>query len=167
MYPDEDLALPLYTHRLTQGDMALLPSIVYGPTLLQEYIRKRCDIRVTVIGTSVYAVAIHPLPGHDHGEGPVDFRVQQVFDLPHEIIELPAPVETACRTMVRELGLAFGAIDFVRDAEGRDHFLEINPNGQWLWLEWVTGLPLVTSFCDFMVTHVRKRRSTEEEHSYV
>lgn len=34
-----------------------------------------------------------------------------------------------------ELQLKFGAFDFIVDKDGSWIFLEINPNGQWLWLE--------------------------------
>ena len=33
-------------------------------------------------------------------------------------------------------------------------FLELNPNGQWLWLELALGLPLVTSMADLLTTHL-------------
>jgi D-alanine-D-alanine ligase-like ATP-grasp enzyme len=36
---------------------------------------------------------------------------------------------------MRRLGLTFGALDFVMTADGDLVFLEVNPNGQWLWLD--------------------------------
>ncbi len=41
-----------------------------------------------------------------------------------------------------ELDLRYGALDFVVDRYDRWWFLEVNPNGQWLWLEQATGQPM-------------------------
>ena len=41
------------------------------------------------------------------------------------------------------MGLNFAAFDFALDYDAQWHFLECNPNGQWLWLEVLTGLPTV------------------------
>jgi hypothetical protein len=37
--------------------------------------------------------------------------------------------------------------------DGEFVFLELNPNGQWLWLEEELGLPLVASMADLLTTH--------------
>jgi glutathione synthase/RimK-type ligase-like ATP-grasp enzyme len=57
-------------------------------------------------------------------------------------VELPACLSLKLTTLVRELGLVYGAVDLV---ENRDHeilFLEVNSMGQWLWIEDLTGLPI-------------------------
>ena len=43
---------------------------------------------------------------------------------------------------LRHMGLNFGAFDFIVDNNGQWWFLECNPNGQWLWMEFAAGLPL-------------------------
>jgi glutathione synthase/RimK-type ligase-like ATP-grasp enzyme len=47
---------------------------------------------------------------------------------------LPSEQAERCAALVHRLGLRYGAIDLVRDAEGALWFLEINPNGEWGWL---------------------------------
>jgi glutathione synthase/RimK-type ligase-like ATP-grasp enzyme len=44
--------------------------------------------------------------------------------------------------------LRFGAIDMIVTPEGRYVFLEINPNGQWRWIEDASGLPISDALCD-------------------
>ena len=44
--------------------------------------------------------------------------------------------------VVQRLGLTFGAMDLVEDTDGEFHFLEVNPQGQWLWVEDLTELPI-------------------------
>ena len=42
--------------------------------------------------------------------------------------------------------LRFGAIDMVVSAAGDWYFLEINPNGQWAWLDMTAGTNIAASF---------------------
>jgi len=143
-----DRVATLYTHLITKNDLSQIDSVSLGPTYLQEYVPKSMDIRVTVIGRSLFAVGIDAA-GVESGR--VDFRRAEVFELPHHPIKLPRRVEKACLDLVEWLGLQFGAIDLLLTGEGEYVFLEINPNGQWLWIEWMTGLPLTKAICDLLI----------------
>jgi glutathione synthase/RimK-type ligase-like ATP-grasp enzyme len=46
---------------------------------------------------------------------------------------------------MRRLGLVYGAIDMRRTADGRYVFLEINPAGQWLFIEERTKQPITSA----------------------
>lgn len=135
----------LYTHFVTEKDMEWLSAIRFGPTFLQEYVDKALDIRVTVIGKKIFAFGIH---SRYSDEARIDFRRAKIYTLPHSIIELPIGLSTLCIDLVRCLGLSFGAIDLLLTPDGRYVFLEINPNGQWYWLEEITGAPLTSALCD-------------------
>ena len=54
------------------------------------------------------------------------------------------------RRLLALLRLRFAALDFAVDRDERWWFLEVNPNGQWLWLELELGLPLVASMVDLL-----------------
>jgi glutathione synthase/RimK-type ligase-like ATP-grasp enzyme len=56
-------------------------------------------------------------------------------ELVFEPYDLPKKISEQCITLVRRLGLLYGAIDFVHDPQGRIWFLEINPNGQWAFVD--------------------------------
>jgi len=58
---------------------------------------------------------------------------------------LPTEVAKACIALTQNLGLRFGALDFVLDPVGQLWFLEINPNGQWAWIETRTGHPIAAA----------------------
>ena len=104
----------------------------------QSKIEKRCDVRATFVGEKCYAVAIDSQSLEDTC---VDWRKGEHV-LRHTPIELPYDIRTKCLHMLAKLGLNFGAIDFVIDEQGNYVFLEINPNGQWAWIEHMTGLPI-------------------------
>lgn len=143
-YPER--AATLYTHLVTDEDLDELDSVRFGPTLLQEFVHKAMDVRVTVTGERVFAVGITPTTA----DARVDFRRAEIYDLPHVPLDLPPVLEARCVELVTRLGLRFGAIDLLLTPDGEYVFLEINPNGQWYWLEWVTGIPLTSALCDLL-----------------
>lgn len=136
-----------FTTRVDHIDEGMEESIRACPFIVQELIKKRFDVRVTVVGDSVFAVAIH---SQGHSETQVDWRRGGHSDLPHEAIELPMEISSLCREVVRRQSLRFGAIDLVVDLDGEYWFLECNPNGQWAWIENRTGLPIARAIVDEM-----------------
>jgi glutathione synthase/RimK-type ligase-like ATP-grasp enzyme len=90
------------------------------------------DIRVTVVGEQVFPAKIH---SQEFEETMVDWRKGENAKVKHERIELPPEIEDKCIELTKRLGLHFGAIDFVLDRGMNYVFLEINPNGQWGWIE--------------------------------
>ena len=58
---------------------------------------------------------------------------------------LPDIISIKCKELLCRLNLQFGAIDFVENLEGEFIFLEINPNGQWAWIEIQTGMPIANA----------------------
>ena len=114
---------------------------------LQSKIDKICDVRATFVGEKCFAVSIDSQKLEDTC---VDWRKGEHI-LRHTPIELPKDIQTRCIRMMKKLGLNYGAIDFILDKEGKYVFLEINPNGQWAWIEHITGLPIskeiVKSLC--------------------
>ena len=58
--------------------------------------------------------------------------------------EIAQTVHEGVRGMHR-LGLVYGAIDMRRTPDGRYVFLEINPAGQWLFVEHFSGQPITST----------------------
>jgi glutathione synthase/RimK-type ligase-like ATP-grasp enzyme len=51
---------------------------------------------------------------------------------------------------MEELRLTFGAIDLIETPEGEYVFLEVNPNGQWLWLDDMLKLGISDAVADWL-----------------
>ncbi|MBI5306607.1 hypothetical protein HZB04_03425 [Candidatus Wolfebacteria bacterium] len=90
-------------------------------------------MRVTIVEDEIFAVKI------DLQANPftaVDWRHPEYIDkLSYIAVEFPSEVSDRCQRMMKQLRLAFGAFDFIMSKEGKLYFLEVNPNGQWYWLE--------------------------------
>ena len=117
-------------------------AIQVAPVILQREIEKSFDIRVTVVGEQVFAASID---SQAHPETQVDWRRSSEQNLEHLPHELPTKLAAKCVSLTKKLGLRFGAIDFVLDRAGKYWFLEINPNGQWGWIETRTGFPIAAA----------------------
>jgi len=117
------------------------------PSLIQESITKKFEVRVTVVADKAYAVAIH---SQESLTTKTDWRRYDLPNTPHEFIQLPQLIEQACIQYCKELGLIYGAIDFIVDKNNSYWFLEINPKGQWLWLEDLTGAPISKAIAEYL-----------------
>ena len=62
-------------------------------------------------------------------------------------------MEAAIHRLMDSFEINFASLDMILTPEGEFVFLEINPNGQWLWLEEELGLPLLTSMADLLTTN--------------
>ncbi|MFE1411185.1 hypothetical protein ACFW6F_10300 [Streptomyces sp. NPDC058746] len=114
--------------------------------ILQERIDKKLEIRVTVVGDRVLAAAIDSQAAEVTRD---DWR-RDVFQAPHLVHDLPEHVAERCRRLLRRYGLLFGALDFILTPDGEYMFLELNPNGEWDWVEALTGLPVASALGDVL-----------------
>jgi glutathione synthase/RimK-type ligase-like ATP-grasp enzyme len=137
----------IYTRRLTPRDIELLETAIPCPIIVQREIPKEFDIRATVVGRKVFAVAID---SQTDPEAKIDWRRTENPDLPHQIHKLPGRMENLLITLTHELGLSFAAIDLILSPDGEYFFLEVNPSGQWLWVEDKTGLPISDAVADWL-----------------
>jgi glutathione synthase/RimK-type ligase-like ATP-grasp enzyme len=115
-------------------------SVRVCPTIFQRAVLPKIDYRVTVVGRKLFAVRIE---GDDI---PVDWRTQK-DGLRFIQCTLPRQIEELCLRYVLQAGLIFGAIDLIEHKE-EFYFLEINPSGEWGWLQKPTGLPIAETLCD-------------------
>jgi len=59
-------------------------------------------------------------------------------------------VETGLLRLLKHAGLRYGAIDMRRTPDGRYVFLEVNPAGQWRFVEEVTGQPITAAMASLL-----------------
>lgn len=140
-YQHDNVVSIATTQRLQRETISELFHYAPVAMIFQREIPKRFDIRVTVVGDDVYATAIH---SQTHSETEVDWRTwdASAFELRHEPIDLPADVAAQCRRITRHFNLGYSAIDLISGADGLFYFLEVNPNGQWVWIERRAGYPI-------------------------
>ena len=137
----------MFTTALDPSDLDDMNSLRLAPVIFQERIQKMSDIRVTVIGDEVFAAEIM---SQGHPSSATDWRATENPELEHRVHTLPTQQKHLCLEIVRHLGLAFGAIDLALTADGRYKFFEINPNGEWLWLQCKLGFPIAEKIAQWL-----------------
>jgi glutathione synthase/RimK-type ligase-like ATP-grasp enzyme len=133
---------------VTTRDIGYADAIRFAPVIAQEYVAKRVELRVTVVGRAVFAAEIH---SQENNHARFDWRRYDLGSTRHEVHRLPDDVTRRCVEIVERLGLCYGALDLILTPDGRYVFLEVNPSGQWLWIERATGLPIGEALCDLLL----------------
>ncbi len=119
-----------------------------APGIFQEYIHKEYEVRVTVVGEETFAVRID---SQNSNKTEIDWRRYDFANVAHSIEKLPNDISQRCVSLVQKLGLNYGAMDLIVTPQGDWVFLENNCNGQWLWLEKLTGLNISYAIASFLV----------------
>jgi glutathione synthase/RimK-type ligase-like ATP-grasp enzyme len=138
------------TRLLTQEELARLDNVRYAPVIFQEYIAAVYDVRVTVVGEKMFAAAIYS----QETDYPVDFRMD-IANARIEAVELPDDVQRQIRELMSRLDLVYGAIDLRLTPDGDHVFLEINPAGQWLFVEHASQQPITAALARLLVDRDR------------
>jgi ATP-grasp ribosomal peptide maturase len=139
---DTDGFRQVFTRLITAEDCAT-DAISRTMHLFQEWIPKAYDVRVTVVDDNFFGVRIDA----ESASGEVDWRSDYTA-LNYRPIQIPAEIQERIRGLLDEFDLRFGALDFSVTDDGSWWFLELNPNGQWAWLEDETGLPISEAIAD-------------------
>ncbi|MBX9425566.1 ATP-grasp ribosomal peptide maturase [Streptomyces lateritius] len=118
-----------------------------APHLFQARVDKVADVRVLLVGRHTFAVRIT--------SELLDWRMDYSA-LAYTVEHLPGQVDKALHAYLDRLELVTGSFDLAVDRAGDYWWLELNPNGQWAWLETETGLPMSASFADLLAQGDRR-----------
>jgi hypothetical protein len=129
-------------------DLLHASSVRSCPVIIQAYVPKAVELRVTVVGDQVFAAAIHSQRTRHTRH---DWRRYDPSHTPLEPYDLPPEVALRCRMLVRRLGLHYGAFDLIVTPDQRHVFVEVNPSGQYLWVEDGAGLPITEAIADYLI----------------
>jgi len=138
------------TRLVREQELAALDNVRYAPVIFQEYVPADVDLRVTIVGDQIFAAAIHS----QESQYPVDFRMDMT-NTRIEADELPPDVCRRLLELMARLGIVYGAVDLRRTPDGRHVFLEVNPAGQWLFVEVATQQPIAAAVARELLTHDR------------
>lgn len=134
------------TRVLRPEDVNMLDRVRLAPAIFQEFVPAVADIRVTVVGERMFPAAITPAPGGYQ----VDYRMDMA-GATFKPTTLPPGTTKQLGELMRRLGLVYGAIDLRRTPEGEHVFLEVNPAGEWLFVEERTRQPITTAMAELLI----------------
>ena len=146
------------TFELTREMLPPDEVLTYAPGIYQDMVVKQFDVRTVLMGNRVYSYALHnPLKAldwrQDAGQGKIEVRV----------IATPSDVEQGIQAFAQKSGICFGSLDFAVDANDQWWFLEVNEQGQFLWLDqFDLNIKMQEKFCAFITAPKGSTQSLEE-----
>ena len=135
-----------FTSLLEEDKLPTEGSLKTAPCLFQGYIEKELELRATVVGNKVFTAGIY---SQEDSESKIDWRLG-TGRIRHATYNLPVKIENKLVRINERFGLKFGAYDLILTPQGEYVFLELNPNGQWVWIEEKTGLKIKESLVDLL-----------------
>ncbi len=123
-----------------------LSDVALVPTMFQRLVPKVADLRVTVVGSTPFAVLITTPAG-----APIDFRDTDPDGCTYQPFKLAEADLLRAIKFMDHYGLRFGAFDFGVTSKGELVFFECNPSGQWGWIEARTEMPITAALVTLLL----------------
>lgn len=140
IYDEQGQEKVVFTNPVSPKDLKELDGLRLCPMTFQEQLLKTLELRITVVGNRVFTAAIDSQASsrarsdwRRNGLGLID--AWKPYSLPQD-------VEERLIKLMDWFGLNYGAIDMILTPDGRHVFLEVNPVGEFFWLERCPGLPI-------------------------
>ena len=135
----------IFSNRISNLSDVVEAELSLSPVIFQEELQNKIDYRVTVIGSTCFVAEITY-----EDKSVLDWRVvKNNIHINRSI--LPNDIVEKCMRCISELNLQFGAIDLIK-ANDEYYFLEINPNGEWGWLQKKLEFPIAEAITEQLIT---------------
>jgi MvdD family ATP-grasp ribosomal peptide maturase len=148
IYDEQGLEKVVFTNPISSEDLDNLDGLRFCPMTFQEKIPKALELRTIIVGKRVLTAAVD---SQALEQARYDWRKQGIALLDAwEPYTLPQDVEEKLLKLMVEFGLNYGAIDIILTPDGRHIFLEVNPVGEFFWLERCPGLPISQAIAEVL-----------------
>lgn len=150
IYDERGQEQVVFTNPVKPEDLEHLDSLRFCPMTFQELIPKALELRAIVVGNRIFTAAIDS-QSNPHARH--DWRRQGLVMIEDwHSYELPAPITEKLLELMRYFGLNYGAIDLILTPDNRYVFLEVNPVGEFFWLECCSPhFPISRSIAELLV----------------
>jgi glutathione synthase/RimK-type ligase-like ATP-grasp enzyme len=149
VYNREGRESVVFTNPIGPEDLEDLTGLSLCPMTFQERVEKRLELRATVVGRSVFTASIDSQASTRAAH---DWRRDGVRLVDEwRPYTLPPEAEQPLLKLMDYFGLNYGAADFILTPDGRHVFLELNPAGEFFWLEHGPGLDISGALADVLL----------------
>ena len=145
----------IYTNRVTPAHLQQIESVRKSPSIFQRLILKAHELRITIVGERIFAAKI--LSQEDEATA-LDWRRKPLLNdyaVRMEAVQLPEEIKERIFVLMRALELRFGCIDMIVTPTGDHVFLEVNPNGQWYFVQLKTGEAIAEAIAELLTTDIK------------
>ncbi|MFN2606456.1 MAG: RimK family alpha-L-glutamate ligase [Acidimicrobiales bacterium] len=132
---------PLMTGRVTPELLADDRPVAVSPAIYQELVPGTRHLRISCFGPAVHTAMLETEL--------LDWRYP--MDAEVQPWDLDAGTAGRLLAVIDDLGLRMGVADMKLGPDGEPVWLEVNPQGQFLFVEGMCGMPLTEAFVDFLL----------------
>jgi MvdD family ATP-grasp ribosomal peptide maturase len=148
IYDQQGREQVVFTNPISSEDLNNLDGLSFCPMTFQEIIPKALELRTIIVGKRVLTAAVD---SQTLDKARYDWRKQGIALLDAwESYTLPKDVEDKLLKLMAEFRLNYGALDIILTPDGRYVFLEVNPVGEFFWLERCPGLPISQAIAEVL-----------------
>ncbi len=126
----------------------MAPRVSGVPVLVQPYVEKAYELRVTAVGDRLFTCRID---SQGSRRTATDWRLYDFANTPHSVETLDTATEGAIQALLKTAELTFAAIDMIVNREGEVIFVEMNPSGQFGWLESLVNPRIHEAIVDWLL----------------
>ena len=143
-----DKIYSFFTRTMKKKDLSGISSELFVPCILQTKLQRKAELRITVVGENVFSAKLNFKTEIEHDDihqyNSKEVHIEKCDEFHSETF-----VEQ-CRKLVKSFGLQYAALDFLIDCDDNPIFLEINPSGDWLWIENTTKQPITSTLSNLI-----------------
>ncbi len=152
---DDGVEKVVFTSPVSPDNLDRLDGLRWSPMAFQEQVPKKLELRVTIVGRRVFAAAID---SQSFERAAVDWRRDGLAMLDSwQTFALPPDLEHRLLLLMDRLELNYGAADLILTPDDQFVFLELNPSGEFFWLQRCPGLPIADAIADVLTAHAPRR----------
>jgi glutathione synthase/RimK-type ligase-like ATP-grasp enzyme len=142
------------TQKVTTDLEDHLDSLSSSPVIFQEFVPGKEDYRVIVIDDFIQAVAFDM----KNSRYPYDVSVDALNRCwPAEV---PEDIKNKLVAFMKRLGLRYAAFDFRLNEHGQFVFFEVNPSGEFLYLDQRAGTKIAAAFASILSSKTQKSETS-------
>ena len=142
----KDVYHSLRTQEITPSDLSD-SSLYICPTIFQERISVSYELRVVAIGRRLFAFKVTTKE-----KCVTDIRASGKDNIEYTPWKISPALSDKILSLLNRFNLPFSSMDLLVDQTGNEFFIDLNPNGQWLWLEYTAGVIMSDLFVEMMIS---------------
>lgn len=148
MWAGEERRAFCYTTILPPVDDIPREALRLHPAIYQPYVEKSFEARIIIFGGRQFGIQID---SQSDPSSVVDWRGKRLYKNNNKNYRLPKDVFASCLAMMQNMGIDYGAFDFIITPSGEHVFLEVNEAGQFIFVEDCAPDDRIThAFCHFL-----------------
>lgn len=149
-WTDGENTMNIYTSILPEHLMSNDKALSSTPGIYQPYIDKAYELRVVFMGDTCITARLDTQVDSRLSR---DWRSGNQYKFKVSPDTLPENIREKCKNFMESIGIVFGSFDFIVTPGGDHIMLEVNEQGQFLWLEdRCTDIPMLDAFSRFLIS---------------